>query len=273
MANLFRIILVLLAIVLILFGLIDLFTNPSPSRMNISALVLGVIVLFLSLFNGGRRLFSDPDDSLEKDSMELVHDVTWRNIWTYLTMHFGALSVLSDKASRNPALEARKERVAAARRKVKATAMQTDEQTEQAMSDVEDDIDDYWALPKIGAPTTILNSAWTWTLIIYVLIMGATVTSIAGTGLPLVAAANSDVVVIVIAVALIYPAWRIGYMISKYLKRRGVGEGTSLTNRVSDSLKGTPRADKASKARPGSVEARMAERRARLEKAREEGKI
>ena len=124
--------------------------------------------------------------------------------------------------------------------------------------------------PKTGAPTTLLNSAWTWTLIIYVAIMGATVTSIASNGLPLAAAANSNIVIIAIAVALIYPAWRIGYLISRSLKRRGIGTSGSITGRVSDSLKGVPKADKA---RPGSVEARMAERRDRLEKAREEGKI
>ena len=161
-------------------------------------------------------------------------------------------------------------RMAERRAGVEAAKAELDTEMVEAAPEAEDDTDDYWTLPKTGAPTTLLNSAWTWTLIIYVAIMGATVTSIASNGLPLAAAANSNIVIIAIAVALIYPAWRIGYLISRSLKRRGIGAGGSITGRVSDSLKGVPKADKA---RPGSVEARMAERRARLEKAREEGKI
>ncbi len=159
-------------------------------------------------------------------------------------------------------------RMAERRARVEAAREEESTKTDARACEPEGDIDDYWTLPKTGAPTTLLNSAWTWTLIIYVVIMGAAVTSMATTGLPVAVAANSNIVVITIAVALLYPAWRIGYLISKYLKRRGIGG--AITSRLSDSLKGAPKADKA---KPGSVEARMAERRARLEKAREEGKI
>lgn len=131
-------------------------------------------------------------------------------------------------------------------------------------------VTDFWKLPKTGARTTLLNSAWTWTLIIYVSIMVIAVLSVVQSGLGGLER-QSDTVRLAIAAALIYPAWRIGLLISRFMKRRGIGAGVSVSKSISASLGGTRRSDKTP--RPGSVEARMEARRARLEKARREGKI
>jgi len=81
---------------------------------------------------------------------------------------------------------------------------------------------------------------------------------------------QSNTARIAIAVGLVYPAWRIGSLISKFMKKRGIGAGFSVSGAVGGSL-GSEKPAKAAK--PGSVEARMAERKSRLEKARQEGKI
>ena len=109
---------ILFALVLIMYGAMGPLLGQGVSRWNITALVIGVILLFLLLFNGGRRLFSDPDDHAEKDAAELMHDLTWRNMWRYLLMHFGFVGAISDTSSQKLTLQARKERVAAARRKM-----------------------------------------------------------------------------------------------------------------------------------------------------------
>jgi len=130
-------------------------------------------------------------------------------------------------------------------------------------------LSDYWKLPKTGAPTTLLNSAWTWTLITYVAIMAIAVLSIAQQGSGLLDS-QSNTARIAIAVGLLYPAWRIGSLISKFMKSRGIGAGFSVTGAARSSLGGE---NSAKAVKPGSAEARMAERKARLEKARREGKI
>lgn len=130
---------------------------------------------------------------------------------------------------------------------------------------------DYWKLPKTGPRTTLLNSAWTWTLVIYVAIIAAVVFSASQNGIEFLDK-QSNTARIAIAVGLIYPAWRVGSLISKFMKKQGIGADFSVTGAIaSSSGSAQPKASKAAK--PGSVEARMEARRARLEKARKEGKI
>lgn len=150
----------------------------------------------------------------------------------------------------------RRARVEAARAKTDPDAGRVSDEVKQ---EPEEDTDDYWSLPKTGAPTTVFNSAWTWTLIIYVVIMTTAAVSLAQSNLTGALERVGSTAPIAIAVALIYPAWRIGALISKFLKTRGID------------MEIKPKSGKTPK--PGSVEARMAERRARLEKARQEGKI
>ena len=161
-------------------------------------------------------------------------------------------------------MKARRERVEVAKAKVSETLP-----PDQSEDKEEAPITDYWKLPKTGAATTILNSAWTWTLITYVAIMAIAVLSIAQQGSNLLDS-QSNTARIAIAVGLVYPAWRIGSLISKFMKKRGIGAGFSVTGAVRSSGGGET---SAKVTKPGSVEARMAERKARLEKARKEGKI
>jgi len=128
MALIIRIILILLGLVLILLGAADLLSAQSISRFNIFALIAGGMLLVLSILNGGRRLFSNPDDGSEAEALELVHDISWRNIWTYLTMHFGIVSVLTDKNSSKQRMDARKARVEAARRRLQTKKAKSESQ-------------------------------------------------------------------------------------------------------------------------------------------------
>jgi len=168
----------------------------------------------------------------------------------------------------NARMKARRERVEAAEAKAsgndEAPLPDEDETKEEAH------ITDYWKLPKTAGRTTILNSAWTWTLMTYVAIMAIAVLSISQNGGGLLDS-QSNTARIAIAAGLIYPAWRIGSLISKFLKKREFGADISIGGAVSSSVTGKAKSTKAAK--PGSVEARMEERRARLEKARAQGKI
>lgn len=137
-------------------------------------------------------------------------------------------------------------------------------------SGADEPITDFWTLPKTGAPTTILNSAWTWTIIVYVAIMAAAVLSLADNNLAILSE-QSNTARTAIAVGLIYPAWRVGSLISKFMKKRGIGAGFSISGAVGGSSGAFSKPDKVAK--PGSVEARMAERKARVEKARQDGKL
>jgi len=159
-------------------------------------------------------------------------------------------------------MEARRARVEAAR---------AEAGLEAPLSKPQETITDYWKMPKSGPRTTLLNSAWTWTLIVYVVILAAVAASVAQNGLAFIDQ-QSNTARIAIAVGLIYPAWRIGSLISKFMKKRGIGAGFSLLGSGPAAMpsKG-PKPRKAAK--PGSVEARMEERRARVEKARQDGKL
>ena len=162
------------------------------------------------------------------------------------------------------------QRMAERRARVEAAKAKTEPELAAADTEPEADITDYWKLPKTGAATTILNSAWTWTLIVYVAIMAIALLSIAQNNLQILDQQGNNARM-VIAVALLYPAWRIASMISKFMKKRGIGAGFSLLGGVKSLSSPGPRSRKA--ARPGSVEARMAERQERVEKARRDGKI
>ena len=162
-------------------------------------------------------------------------------------------------------MRARRERVERAKAETEANGGSAETDRTEA-----EPITDYWTLPKTGAPTTILNSAWTWTLIVYVTIMAVAVLSIAQNGLTILNE-QSDTARLAIIVGLIYPAWRIGSLISKFMKKRGIGAGFSISNTVKSNVSSGGISRKT--ASPGSVEARMQARQARLEKARQEGKI
>lgn len=128
---------------------------------------------------------------------------------------------------------------------------------------------DYWTLPKTGPKTgrrtTLLNSAWTWTLIVYAIILAIAALSIAQNGASFLTN-QGNAARMAIGAGLIYPAWRIGALISGFLKRHRAGD---IMPAEQVARTGKP----AKTARPGSVEARMEQRRARLEKARREGKL
>lgn len=157
--------------------------------------------------------------------------------------------------------DARKARVEAARRKNAAggTTAKVDEVKSETNSEPEP-ITDYWSLPRTGPRTTLINSAWTWTTVIYVLILAAVLLTISQQNLNIF---ERGWLGIVILVSLLYPAWRIGSLLSRFLKRRGIGTDFDMPGIG----KGAEEAD------PNSVKARMAARRARVEKAREEGKL
>ena len=161
-------------------------------------------------------------------------------------------------------------RMRARRERVEAAKAKSVETLDEGARQKAEPIDDYWKLPKTGARTTLLNSAWTWTLISYVTIMAVVVLSIAQNELQILDQ-QSDFARMAIAIGLIYPAWRIGSMISRFLKKRGMGAGFSFSDAAKSTLNVPSSREKAAK--PGSVEARMAARRARVEQARKDGKI
>ena len=114
----------------------------------------------------------------------------------------------------------------------------------------------------LGA-ATIVNSAWVWTPICYILVIVTAMSMITQSGLD-VFAERSRTPMLISLVVLIYPAWRIGSLFSRFLRKRGIGSEAVLTVPVI----GTKPEPKA-----GSIEARMAEREARVAKARKEGKL
>ena len=168
------------------------------------------------------------------------------------------------KSDLDARMEARRARVEAAKAKAEAGP------DSAPVSAPSEPITDYWKLPKTGGPTTILNSAWTWTMIVYVVIMAIALFSVVQNELTILDK-QSNTARIAIAVGLIYPAWRIGLTISKFMKKRGIGAGFSVGDTLKSSVSTGPKPAKA--ARPGSVEARMEARRARVEQARKDGKI
>lgn len=133
--------------------------------------------------------------------------------------------------------------------------------SDQEPSEPQSEITDYWALPKSGPKVTFLNSAWTWTGLIYLFILLAVVFAALQQGLALF---NGGWMGLVIVVAMLYPAWRIGSLISRFMKKRGIGASfDTLFSKPALSDKDTQ----------DSVKARMAERKARVEQARKDGKL
>ncbi|MEM8635912.1 MAG: hypothetical protein AAGF33_13130 [Pseudomonadota bacterium] len=129
------------------------------------------------------------------------------------------------------------------------------------MIDPKSELEDFWTLPKTGPRVTLFNSAWTWTAIIYLLIVIVAWNTAMQGGIQLLGGWKGPAIL----AALIYPAFRVGLLISRYLKQRSpdrtIDAVSVLTGR------------KGKEPPPGSIEARMAERRARVAKAKEEGRL
>ena len=113
------------------------------------------------------------------------------------------------------------------------------------------------------APATIVNSAWVWTAGCYILVIVTAMFMITQSGLDVFSERSRTPMLISLAV-LIYPAWRIGSLFSKFLRKRGIGAGAVVT---------MPGIGEKPEPKAGSIEARMAAREARVAKAREEGKL
>ncbi|MEO1407594.1 MAG: hypothetical protein AAFV54_14045 [Pseudomonadota bacterium] len=129
------------------------------------------------------------------------------------------------------------------------------------MSDQKPDMEDFWTLPKTGPRITLLNSAWTWTGIVYLLIFITAWTTAMQGGVQLLGGWKGPAIL----AALIYPAFRVGSLISRYFKKRTPDRSEAVSEETGTRTGKTPQ--------PGSIEARMAERRARVAKAKEEGRL
>ena len=79
----------------------------------------------------------------------------------------------------------------------------------------------------LGA-ATIVNSAWVWTPVCYILVILIAMSMITQSGLD-VFAERSRMPMLVSLVVLIYPAWRIGSLFSRFLRKRGIGSEAVLT--------------------------------------------
>ena len=122
-------------------------------------------------------------------------------------------------------------------------------------------IEDYWSLPKSGPRVTVLNSAWTWTGFVYLVILLVVFLTSVQQNLQLFRGGWTGILILV---AMLYPAWRAGSILSGFMKKRGIGAnfGSLSSSEKSQATDGSR-----------SVKDRLAKRRARLEKAREEGKL
>ncbi len=125
-----------------------------------------------------------------------------------------------------------------------------------------DKITDYWTLPKTGPSATVLNSGWTWTLVFYAILLGVASVTVLQSGYD-VFTPDRALTAIGGAILLLYPAFRIGTIVSRLLKSRFPGP-----------VSPTGEADPARVSSDGrDLKARMEERRARVEKARKDGKL
>ena len=284
MQGYYRFLVIVFALILIVWGLFFFVVGETHFRTGISFLTIGGFLLVLGVFNGGRRLFADDDDN---EGVELLHDVTWRSPWEFALQNYAFLRVLSSKSAHHHRNDHRRKRVEEKRRRVesaKAQVAETDapslssaeeasgapaEVTEAPVTDTRRNrlsrarVKDIEAQAAEIAPATIVNSAWVWTPVCYVLVILIAMSMITQSGLD-VFAERSRMPMLVSLVVLIYPAWRIGSLFSRFLRKRGIGSEAVLTVPVI----GTKPEPKA-----GSIEARMAEREARVAKAREEGKL
>ncbi|MEM9669481.1 MAG: hypothetical protein AAF950_11205 [Pseudomonadota bacterium] len=128
------------------------------------------------------------------------------------------------------------------------------------MTDRKSETTDYWKLPKSGRKVTVSNSAWTWTAVSYVVIAGIAWFTATQNGFQLQGGWGGPAIL----AALLYPAYRIGSMMSRFLKQRAPLAADKPLN--DPKTKGKQPAT-------GSLEDRMAKRRARVAKAKEEGKL
>ncbi|MEL6324457.1 MAG: hypothetical protein AAFQ84_09550, partial [Pseudomonadota bacterium] len=121
---------------------------------------------------------------------------------------------------------------------------------------------DYWSLPNTGPRPTIFTSAWTWSILLYAALLVISAYAVLQGGYNIFAPERA-LTAAGGAVLLMYPAFRFGTIVSRILKARFPGD-------VSPSVE-TNIAAAASK--PTDIKAKMAARKARVEKAKSEGKL
>ena len=224
------------------------------------ALVSGVVLLILQLLNGGRRLFSDPDDDDVRESGEITKEL-FGSGWLRF---FAIFDVFTDKSAVQQSMQVREDRVRRRRAKLDRRSLTPSETDKVSFSggasEDRTDSSDYWKLPKSGRRVTLLNSAWTWTGLTYLFVLLIAFVTASQNGF----AYQGGWIGPAILVALLYPAYRIGTMISRYLKQNAPVVSEADREAAAKNKKAP---------RPGSVEARMAARRARVARARDEGKL
>ncbi|MEL7481794.1 MAG: hypothetical protein AAGJ29_09545 [Pseudomonadota bacterium] len=121
---------------------------------------------------------------------------------------------------------------------------------------------DYWSLPNTGPRPTIFTSAWTWSILLYAALLVISAYAVLQGGYNIFAPERA-LTAAGGALLLMYPAFRFGTIVSRILKARFPGD-------VSPSDE-TNIAATASK--PTDIKAKMAARKARVEKAKSEGKL
>ena len=277
MPGIYRFVIIIFGLILIVWGLFFSVIERGNSTSALWCFAIGALLLVVGALNGGRRLFDDPDASDGEDAVELAKDVAYRSSWTYALQNFGFLRALSGSSAQKSRLEHRRQRVEEKRRRLES-AKAVREQTEPAASaeqlaeaeapvaqsdSVRSERLDAASKPEM-APSTIVNSAWVWTVICYILVIATAMSMITQTGLD-VFAERSRTPMLISLVVLVYPAWRIGSLFSRFLRKRGIGASAVVPVPGLGGGKPEPKA--------GSVEARMAARKARVAKAREEGKL
>lgn len=219
-------------------------------------MTLGFVLLIMALLNEGRRLFSDSEIETGKESVEIMKDLAGRP-WLRFYAIFDALNDRSAHQVRNDSREAR----------LRSAGMRGARSEISSPSQIESSKDsakpvDYWTLPKTGPRATVFNSGWTWTLVFYAILLGAASVTVLQAGYN-VFTPDRALTAIGGAILLLYPAFRIGTIVSRLLKSRFPGPVTP-----------TGEADPARVSPDGKdLKARMAERRARVEQARKDGKL
>lgn len=288
MPSVFRLIWFVVALLLLGLGIFYLTTDGS----GVVFIVFGGVLLVMTAINSGRRLFGDPETTSGEESMEIVHDLTWRNMWQFALQNYSFLRVLSSKSPQQVRMDDRRRRVEEKKLKIqRAKALSESGDTPKLTATVEaptapprQETDgpvsgrrERRMRSKGGAaaaeaeeaaaialaPTTIVNSPWVWTAICYVLVIMIAMSMITQSGLD-VFAERSRTPMLISLFVLVYPAWRIGSLFSRFLRKRGIGANAVLT---------VPVIGTKPEPKPGSIEARMAAREARVAKAREEGKL
>ena len=156
-----------------------------------------------------------------------------------------------------------KDRMAARKARVEAAKAGTGSDETSPSKPEQEPVTDYWKLPKSGAHTTLINSAWTWTGLVYAIILLVVLATISQQDLNLF---DRGWIGTVILISLLYPAWRIGSLVSRFLKRRGIGTEFNLPG-AGQGVGAGGETDS------DDVKARMEARKARVEQARKDGKL